>query len=52
VDQTPERNVYLIITDISGYTSFMLAHRTALNNIDGFDSEARMVLEKYFDGLR
>jgi len=52
VDQTPERNVYLIITDISGYTSFMLAHRTALNNIDGFDSEAKMVLEKYFDGPR
>jgi Protein of unknown function (DUF2652) len=30
MDQAPERNVFLIITDISGYTAFMLAHRTAL----------------------
>lgn len=30
VDPTPERDVFLIITDISGYTSFMVAHRTAL----------------------
>ncbi len=30
MDYTSERDVFLIITDISGYTSFMLAHRTAL----------------------
>jgi len=30
MDHTPERDVFLIITDISGYTSFMVAHRTAL----------------------
>ncbi len=30
MDQTPERDVFLIIADISGYTRFMLAHRTAL----------------------
>lgn len=30
MDPTPERDVFLIITDISGYTSFMVAHRTAL----------------------
>ncbi len=30
MDNTPERDVFLIITDISGYTSFMVAHQTAL----------------------
>ena len=30
MDHTPERDVFLIITDISGYTPFMVAHRTAL----------------------
>ena len=30
MDNTPQRGVFLIITDISGYTSFMVAHRTAL----------------------
>ncbi len=30
MDNSPERDVFLIITDISGYTSFMVAHRTAL----------------------
>ena len=30
MDNTLERDVFLIITDISGYTSFMVAHRTAL----------------------
>lgn len=30
MDNTPERDVFLIIADISGYTSFMVAHRTAL----------------------
>ncbi len=30
MDHTPERDVFLIITDISGYTPFMMAHRTAL----------------------
>jgi hypothetical protein len=28
--ETTEKDVFLIITDISGYTSFMVAHRTAL----------------------
>jgi len=28
--ETTEKEVFLIITDISGYTSFMVAHRTAL----------------------
>jgi hypothetical protein len=30
MNETPEKNVFLIITDISGYTPFMVAHRTAL----------------------
>ena len=30
MDHTPERDAFLIITDISGYTHFMVAHRTAL----------------------
>jgi hypothetical protein len=30
MNETSERDVFLIITDISGYTPFMVAHRTAL----------------------
>jgi hypothetical protein len=30
MNDAPEKDVFLIITDISGYTSFMVAHRTAL----------------------
>ncbi len=30
MNDVPEKDVFLIITDISGYTSFMVAHRTAL----------------------
>jgi hypothetical protein len=30
MDNNPERDVFLIITDISGYTSFMVGHQTAL----------------------